>query len=436
MTTSNTKSSFLSLAIVAVAYGVIVPSTFSHAAPALTYIGDYPHTNTHNIYNSHNTRALNIDNANAWLEVDAVAYGDNIEAMRHHLNGQAEICAILKADAYGFGINNLMPTVMQYNVPCIGISSNEEIRIARSHGYKGRIMRVRAATNAEIEDAMQYGVEELIGSLKQAEIANELAKKAGKNIKFHMALNAGGMDRNGIDLSVNRLQQDAIAITKMSNLDIVGIMTHFPEEDREDVLKGLKTFKQQTDWLVKAANLDRENLTIHAANSFVSLNVPEGWFDMVRPGAILFGEPYFEREDFKFVMSFKSRVASVNYYPKGSTVGYDRTYKLTRDSYLANLPFGYSDGYRRTFTNKGHVLINGHKVPAVGKISMNTTMVDVTDYPDIKSGDEVVIFGKQGNVEVTQNEVEEIVDTLFTEIYANWGNANPKFLKTPTATMP
>ena len=125
MTPLNIKPRFLSLAIAAVAYGVSVPFTFAHAAPALTYTGDYPQTNTHHIYNSHNTRALNINNANAWLEVDADAYGDNIEAMRHHLNGQAEICAILKADAYGFGINNLMPTVMQHNVPCIGISSNE-----------------------------------------------------------------------------------------------------------------------------------------------------------------------------------------------------------------------------------------------------------------------------------------------------------------------
>lgn len=410
----------LSLAIGALTHTTILPAT---AAPTLTYAGDNP-------------QIVNINNTNAWLEVDPTAYGDNLEAMRQHLQGKAQICAILKADAYGFGIDNLMPTIIEHNIPCIGIASNEEIRIARKHGYQGRIMRVRTATINEIRDAMQYDVEEFFGNLDQAQAADAIARQAGKTIKFHLALNSGGMNRNGLDMSVSRLQQDAIAMTKLANLTIVGIMTHFPQEDEQDIKKGLATFKQQTDWLIKHANLDRDKLTIHAANSFVSLNVPEGWFDMVRPGAILFGEPYFERPDFKFIMSFKSRVASVNFYPKGSTVGYDRTYTLTRDSYLANLPFGYSDGYRRSFTNRGQVLINGHKVPAVGKISMNTTMVDVTDYPDIKAGDEVVIFGKQGQAEVTQDEIEDITDTLFTEIYANWGNANPKFVKVPTAKMP
>ncbi len=96
--------------------------------------------------------------------------------------------------------------------------------------------------------------------------------------------------------------------------------------------------------------------------------------------------------EYKRVMAFKSHVASVNSYPKGNTVGYDRTYTLKRDSKLANITVGYSDGYRRAFTNKGIVLINGHRVPVVGKVSMNTLMVDVTDVPTVKSGDEVVLL--------------------------------------------
>ncbi|WII94020.1 alanine racemase C-terminal domain-containing protein [Kingella negevensis] len=128
-------------------------------------------------------------------------------------------------------------------------------------------------------------------------------------------------------------------------------------------------------------------------------------------------------------MSFKSRVGSVNSYPAGSTVGYDRTFTLKRDSCLANLSFGYSDGYRRAFTNKEHVLIRGHKVPVVGKISMNTTMVDVTDFPDIQENDGVVIFGKQGKEEIKQAEIEEIDDMLFADVYTMWGNSNPKILK-------
>lgn len=369
------------------------------------------------------------DNTNAWLEIDAAAYGRNIEALKKHLRGKAQICAILKADAYGNSIDLLMPTVIQHNVPCIGIGSNEEARVARAHGYQGRVMRVRAASLGEIRDGMQYDMEELFGNLAQAQVANKLAQEAGKKLRFHLGLNSAGMNRNGLDLNVPGGKDNAVAITKLPNLQIVGIMTHFPVEDKEDVKKGLKVFKKDSKWLIRAAKLDRKKLVLHTANSFVTLNVPEGWLDLVRPGGILYGEPVYERPEYEYIMSFKTRVASVNSYPKGSTVGYDRTFTLARDSRLANLPFGYSDGYRRVFTNKGHVLIRGHKVPVVGKVSMNTTMVDVTDFPDIQADDEVVIFGKQGGAEITQSEVEDINGALFADLYTVWGNANPKLAK-------
>lgn len=149
---------------------------------------------------------------------------------------------------------------------------------------------------------------------------------------------------------------------------------------------------------------------------------------MVRVGSALFGDSVLSHTQYQRVLQFKSHVASVNSYPKGSTVGYDRTYTLSRDSKLANITAGYSDGYPRAFTNKGVVLINGHRVPVVGKVSMNTLMVDVTDAPDVKSGDEVVLFGKQGNAEIAQSEVEDISGTLMADLYTRWGNSNPKVL--------
>lgn len=373
--------------------------------------------------------AVTRDNTNAWLEIDADAYGRNIEVLKKHLNGKAQICAILKADAYGNSIDLLMPAVIRHGVPCIGIGSNEEARVARAHGYQGRIMRVRAASLGEIRDGLQYDMEELFGNLTQAQAADKLAATAGKKLRFHLGLNSAGMNRNGLDLSTPNGKPDALAMTRLPNLQIVGIMTHFPVEDAAEVKKGLKVFEADSRWLIRAAKLDRNKLVLHTANSFVTLNVPEGWYDLVRPGGILYGEPVYERPEYEYIMAFKTRVASVNSYPKGSTVGYDRTFTLQRDSRLANLPFGYSDGYRRVFTNKGHVLIRGHKVPVVGKVSMNTTMVDVTDFPDIQADDEVVIFGKQGAAEITQSEVEEINDALFADLYTVWGNSNPKLPK-------
>lgn len=402
----------LSLALATLCFGSSV-----HAAPALTYKAEK--------YSS-----VSKATANAYLEIDTKAFAQNLQAMKNHLQGKAKICAILKADAYGNGIDNLMPAIIAEKIPCIGIASNEEARIARKHGYKGTIMRVRSGTLNEIQQGLRYNIEELFGNVQTAQLANDIAKKAGKKIRFHLALNSGGMNRNGLDISTQQGGLDAVAMTQLSHLQITGIMTHFPVEDKEDVAKGLKLFKEQSDWLISNAKLDRKKLTIHAANSFVSLHMPEGWFDMVRPGGIIYGEPVYERPEYQYIMSFKTYVASVNFYPKGSTVGYDRTVTLERDSYLANLPMGYSDGYRRVFTNKGHVLIAGKRVPVMGKVSMNTTMVDVTDIvKDVKVGDEVVLFGKQGNSEITQAEVEEINGALLADLYTIWGNSNPKFTK-------
>ena len=373
--------------------------------------------------------ALSQQKVNAWLEIDTKAFEQNIATLQSQLQGQSKICAVMKADAYGNGIALLMPSVIKMRVPCVAIASNEEARVVRASGYKGQIMRVRTATLHEIRDGMKYNMEELIGNPELAATVSDMARKQGKTVRYHLALNSAGMSRNGLDLSTEAGQQAALAITRLPNLKITGIMTHFPVEEKADVEKGLAAFKSETAWLIQTAKLDRSKLTLHTANSFTTLAVPEARMDMVRPGGLLYGDTIPEHTEYKKIMAFKTNVASINSYPKGNTVGYDRTFTLTRDSRLANLPMGYSDGYRRVFTNKGHVLIRGHRVPVVGKASMNTTMVDVTDYPDISAGDEVVLYGSQNGAEITQSEVEDINGALLADLYTVWGNSNPRIAK-------
>lgn len=335
----------------------------------------------------------------------------------------------MKADAYGNGIDLLMPSIIKLNVPCIGIASNDEAKVARAHGYKGVITRVRLASADEIRSGLPYQIQELVGSLDKAKEISQIAKQNKQTIDVHLALNAGGMDRNGLDVASEQGKQEALAILKLPNINTVAIMTHYAFEDEAFVRERLALFNEQAAWLIKAGKLNRKKLTLHTANSFATIAVPESHLDMVRPGGLIYGDTIDAKPAYKKIMSFKSKVASIQSYSKGTTVGYDGAYTLTRDSRLANLPFGYSDGYRRVFTNKGHVLINGHRVPVVGKTSMNTTMVDVTDFPDIKAGDEVVIYGKQGDNEITQAEIEEINDALLADLYTIWGNSNPRLIK-------
>ena len=371
------------------------------------------------------TNQEKIQQTNAWLEIDTKAFQHNIDTLKQTLSENTKVCAIMKADAYGNGIEGLMASVIDRNVECIGITSNEEARIVRAKGFEGEIMRVRAATPNEIQSGLEYQIEELIGSSEQANTIAKLAKKNNTIIPVHLAINAGGMGRNGLDLTQLQGKKEALNIAFNGHVNIVGIMTHFPNESVEEIRTKLNLFKQESQWLIDEAQLNRENITLHVANSYTTINLPEAHLDMVRPGGLLYGDMP-SNPEYKRIVRFKTSVASLNYLPKGSTIGYSSTYVLGRDSILANLPLGYSDGYVRSIGNNGYVLINGQKANVVGVTSMNTTMVDVTDIADVQPGDEVVLFGSQNEETIETKEMEAFSSRSMPELYVIWGATNPK----------
>jgi alanine racemase len=282
-----------------------------------------------------------------------------------------------------------------------------------------------------MEAALPFDIEELVGNRAVAEAMAGLARRHGRRIRYHLALNSAGMSRNGIELATPEGRRDTLALLQLTDLHLVGIMTHFPVEDAAEMRRGLAGFNADVAWVIREGGLNRATLLVHAANSFATLEMPESRLDLVRVGGALYGDTIPERTEYVRVMAFKSRVAAVNHYPAGNTVSYDRTFTLKRDSRLANLPVGYSDGYRRVFSNQGHVLIRGRRCPIVGRVTMNTIMVDVTDIPEVAAGDEAVLFGRQGDAAVTQAELEKSAGTILVDLYTVWGNSNPKILVRP-----
>ncbi|KLV06580.1 alanine racemase [Photobacterium aquae] len=385
----------------------------AHAAPLLSDARQAPDAETR------------IAASNAWLEINTQAFNENIQTLQDRLSGDSKICAIMKADAYGNGIAGLMPTVLANNIPCIGITSNEEARLVRAGGFKGQLMRVRSASRNEIENGIQYQIEELIGTQGQAKQIIAIAEANDAKIPVHLALNTSGMGRNGLDLTTEDGKKEGLAIVQSPALTITGMMTHFPNENIDEIKTKIAQFKKDTQWLIDNSPLEREDITLHAANSFTTLNVPEAHLDMVRPGGLLYGDMP-APSDFKRIVEFKTRIASLHHFPAGSTVGYGSTAKLERDSVLANLPIGYSDGFARSLGNKGEVLINGQRAKVVGAASMNTVMVDVTDIKNAKENDEVVLFGHQGKDQITSPETEANSGRILPEIYTLWGATNPR----------
>jgi alanine racemase len=362
---------------------------------------------------------------NGWLEINTANFEHNVRAIAVRTGGVDKICAVMKADAYGHGITALMPAVLRSTLSCVAVASNSDIEQVRAGGFKGRLLRIRAATLAELAGAVPHQVEELVGNLSYARQLSKLAVERNVVIKVHLMIDAGGMSRNGLVMDGDSNRQQAAEIARLPGLAVVGLMTHFPVDDRNDALRVLNQFKAHAQWLMQAANLDKRQVIWHAANSYATINVPEAILDMARPGALLYGDTPLMTE-FKKVMAVKSRVVALDEYPQAATVGYDRTYTLKRQSQLATIPLGYSDGYGRVFSNKSHVLIRGHKVPVLGRVSMNMLVVDVTEVPGVALDDEVVLFGKQDAVEVTQAELEQAAGTLFTEVGLNLGRALPR----------
>ncbi|PHM71391.1 alanine racemase [Xenorhabdus kozodoii] len=403
-------------ATLAILLGLSLSHGIAQAAPALSL------DNTH----AESIAATN----NAWVEINTAIFENNIHTLQNKLNQGTKMCAVLKGDAYGHGIGLLMPSIIKTGVPCVGVTSNEEARIVRESGFKGQLIRVRTADITEIESTLGYNMEEMVGDLEHAQALDALGKKHGKEIHAHLMLNTGLMSRNGLEMKTEQGKQDALKMTQLTNLKLVGMMSHHAFTDLDAIRNSIKNFKDQTDWLIKTANLNRDEITLHASSSFASLSMPEAQFDMARVGSALYGILTTSHPEFKPLIQVKTRVASVKTYPKGNGVGYDNTYILKRDSKLANLPVGFSDGFSSVMSNKAYVLINGHRAPVVGSVSMNTVMVDVTDLPEVKSGDEVVIFGKQGNDEITQSDIQKWGGMHVVEFSSIWGETNPRIVTT------
>ncbi|MFI2564667.1 alanine racemase [Paenarthrobacter sp. NPDC018779] len=356
----------------------------------------------------------------SWVEVDGAAFESNVREIQELVRNRAKLCAVIKSDAYGHGAGLLMPFLARSGVPYIGVGSNLEAHIARRHGYTGKLMRVRAAAPQEIAAAVVYGVEELVADPQSAWEISRIAAAAGQTIRIHLDINSSGISRHSLDVSTALGRASAVGMLSHRHLELAGIMTHFPLDDVEDIEAGLARFLEQALSILLAANVPRELVLLHAANSFATLNVPATWLDMVRTGALLYGDSDPRHSNYLRCLAFKARIGSVNSYPAGSKVGYGHLHTLQSESRLATVTAGYGDGYRRALAKGGSVLVRGQRVPVVDAVSMNSMVVDVSNVADVCPGDEVVLFGRQGSEEITVDQLESATGSILADLYTVW----------------
>ena len=360
---------------------------------------------------------------NAWCEIFCDRISRNIELALSLLPDKSQFCAVLKGDAYGHGINQVVPLVMEQGIECIGISSNEEAQAVRRAGFAGRLLRVRTASPLEIIDALPQKVEEQVSTAGAAAFMRDLVDQGKYQVGVHLSLNANGMSRDGLEISNASGKAQCEKTVEHLKTHIVGICTHFPSNDPKELSQSADQFQKDSLWVIENGGLSRSDLLVHAGSSLTLVSDHKIQTDMYRCGAILYGilKPEW---GFRPTMALKSRIVSIGEYPSGSTVGYDRSIALNEDKRLACVSIGYANGFRRNSLHSA-VDIGGVAAPIVGKISMNTLVADVSHVDDAQVGDEVAIFGEA--TAITMTAVEQQFETILADLFCDWGLRNTRF---------
>ena len=338
------------------------------------------------------------------MEIDVDNFLYNIDRIKEKCPN-SKIMPVIKANAYGTYLNTRLDVLNKFDI--VAVANVDEAVYIRELGYKKEIFVLNQPYETEIDKIIEYNI---VVGVSSYGFINKLAL-TNKEVHIHIEIGTG-MGRTGVH--PYRLEKfiDNIA----SNIKVDGIYTHLSSADIDDdyTKNQIKSFNVAIDTAKKKLG----NLKyIHANASNGILNYPESNFNLVRPGIIMYGykssEDTLDKIDIKPVASLKSKITFLKEVEEGTSIGYGRSYITKRKSMIGTVPIGYADGFRRTFSNGWKVMINGKLVPIIGKVCMDSFMVDVTDVKGVKLGDDVIIWD---NLHITLDELADKCDTINYEI--------------------
>jgi alanine racemase len=372
-----------------------------------------------------------LENHLTWAEVDLNAYAHNIRELRRITNPKARLMAVVKANGYGHGAVEAARTALQNGAAALGVARIEEAVKIRKAGLEAPILIFGYSLLESASKLIEHGLAQAVSSVRAAAALSDYAQRNGKKIIVHIKVDSG-MGRLGLlldDMTGPMPEKDADAlcrreleaISRLPGLAVEGIFTHFATADSAD-----KSYanRQLERFLCFLQDLRRAGLMppiAHAANSGALIDMPESHLDMVRPGIATYGlypsdEVNKRSIELKPAMALKSRIIHLKRVPAGFSISYGATFHTKRPTIIATVPVGYADGLNRLLSSAGQMLVHGHKVPIVGRVCMDLTMLDVGELSGVEIEDEVVVFGRQGNEAIAADEIAAQVNTINYEI--------------------
>ena len=364
----------------------------------------------------------------AKIDLDAIAY--NMENMKKNLKADTKIMAVIKADGYGHGAVPIAQMLenMEY-IWGFAVATLDEAVVLKSEGINKPILVLGCVFPDQYLEMLKYDIRMNVYTEEMAEAISQMASREGKKAYMHIKLDTG-MTRLGFDMSEKSVETIE-RIANMKNVCMEGIFTHFAKADEIDKSY---TEKQIHDFQWMKKRLKEKNITFtydHCANSAAIIDVPEANFDLVRAGISTYGlypseEVNKSNVPLRPALALKSHVAFVNEIEAGTSVSYGGTFVSEKKMMLATIPVGYADGYPRSLSNKGYVLIRGKKAPIVGRVCMDQFMVDVTDIDGVNFGDNVTLVGKDGNNSITVEDLSELSGRFNYEFICDLGKRIPR----------
>jgi len=349
------------------------------------------------------------------VEIDLAAIPHNLKALRSLLDPDVDCFGIVKADGYGHGAVPVGRVLAGEGIRRFAVATVDEGVELLDAGTPGTVLILGVPDAGEIPELVGRGLDAVVSGLTVAQRLDAEARRRDSRVDVHLKFDTG-MGRIGIP--PEKATETALAVAAMPGLRIAGAMTHFPSAD--DPSEDAFTREQVATLARIRDDLSSKGLKVpvwHAANSAGVIYFPESHFGAVRPGISMYGVypsaqmPMPESLALRQAMTLKTCIAQVREAPCGRTLSYGRTYRTARSSRIAVLPLGYADGFSRRNSNCASVLIRGARAPVVGRVCMDLTLVDVTDLPDARPGDEVVVYGRQGDDMISILDVAERLDT-------------------------
>ncbi|HEX8891529.1 MAG TPA: alanine racemase [Pyrinomonadaceae bacterium] len=368
-----------------------------------------------------------------WAEIDLDALASNFRWVRERVGSNVKVMAVIKADAYGHGAVNCARRLSAEGAEWFAVATPEEGIELRRASVKQPVLCLGGFWEGQAELCIKESLVPVVYRLDMVAALDRAARDAGRVADVHLKIDTG-MGRLGV--RYDEVGEFADALKAFKNIRVDGVMTHFAAADNPDMNcftdEQVARFRQAVGLLRERGHKPTFEDMANSAGTFAH---PASWGNMVRPGGVLYGlwrdilPPVPEPPPLRPVMALRTSITLLKKVHAGETLGYGCTFEASREMIVATLPIGYNDGYVRALSNRGRVIVRGSYASVVGRISMDLTILDVTDVQGVAVNDRVTLMGEDGELAITAEEIAKTADTLSYEITCGISKRVPRIVK-------